>query len=156
MMLSEKVQTKWDEIVSGLPSTSLPSPDEIPEGEEIEDVIIDVAHWISRATFDIIGLAGFDYSFHALEDESEEVYSAYKAMFSSIDKGPQFKRIVELFCPILDELWPDEGIKTVNTALKVIKSRGSEIIKSKKLAVMSEVTNSKEIWDKDLLSLLSE
>ncbi|PPQ75901.1 hypothetical protein CVT26_000165, partial [Gymnopilus dilepis] len=35
------------------------------------DSIVDVSHWISRATFDVIGLAGFNYNFHSVEDESE-------------------------------------------------------------------------------------
>jgi hypothetical protein len=157
-LITEKSTSKWDEIIAGLPEESLPKPDE--EVERLEhidnDAIIDVAHWASRATFDIIGLAGFDYAFRALEDESEEVYSAYRAMFSSVDKGPQFKRIIELFFPIVEKLWPDEGIKTVNAALKVIKRRGTEMVRSKKEIVTAGIASTKEIWDKDLLSLLSE
>ena len=60
---------------------------------------IDVCHWISRATFDVIGLAGlclmdstliasdrfffqgFDYNFNAIKDESNELFAAYKEMF---------------------------------------------------------------------------
>ena len=76
-MIGEKTTTKWDGIIAGLPEESLPVAEPPLSSEKQEDVIIDVAHWLSRATFDVIGLAGFDYAFHALEDESEEVYSAY-------------------------------------------------------------------------------
>ena len=62
---------------------------------------IDIVHWISRAAFDVIGLAGFDYHFHALKDESEEVYLAYSRMFSIADKGPGVRGILELYFPII-------------------------------------------------------
>ena len=62
---------------------------------------IDIAHWISRAAFDVIGLAGFDYHFHAMKDESEEVYLAYSRMFSIADKGPGVRGILELYFPII-------------------------------------------------------
>ena len=58
-----------------------------------------VAHWLSRATFDVIGIAGwflslffisfrpwftvcsgFGYEFNAIQEENEEVYMAYKVM----------------------------------------------------------------------------
>ena len=62
---------------------------------------INIAHWISRAAFDVIGLAGLDYNFHALKDESEEVYLAYSRMFSIADRGPGVRGILELYFPII-------------------------------------------------------
>ncbi len=66
---------------------------------------IDIVHWVSRAAFDVIGLAGFDYHFHALKDESEEVYLAYRRMFSMTDKGPGFRGLLELYFPILRHIF---------------------------------------------------
>lgn len=63
--------------------------------------VLNVAHWLSRATFDVIGLAGtlfrfytiwlvlrtcsnwfidsgFDYEFNAIKEENEKIYLAYK------------------------------------------------------------------------------
>ena len=117
--------------------------------------LVDVVHWVSRATFDVIGLAGFDYAFRALEDESEEVYLAYRTVFATAE-GPAFKRIAELFFPIIEKIFPDEGIRQANASLRTIKRKGEEIIRSKKQAVMAEISSSKEIWDKDILSLLSK
>lgn len=151
-MVSEKTTTKWDGIIAGLPEESLPPPS---EKENEDDVIIDVAHWISRATFDVIGLAGFDYAFRALDDESEEVCAAYRKMFRSQDKQ-NFKDIVQLYFPIVEKLWPDDKIRTVKGSQAVIRRRGTELVRSKKQAIMAEIGTSKDIWDKDLLSLLSE
>jgi hypothetical protein len=67
--------------------------------------IIDVAHWISRASFDVIGLAGFDYDFHSLQDETEEVYGAYRRMFNIADKGLNLREILELYFPLLRKIW---------------------------------------------------
>lgn len=66
--------------------------------------IIDIAHWTSRAAFDVIGLTGFDYDFHALRDESEEVYRAYRDMFAIADKGPGVKGLLSLYFPIIEKL----------------------------------------------------
>ncbi|THH12146.1 hypothetical protein EW145_g165 [Phellinidium pouzarii] len=156
-IISEGLKSKWDTIIASIPRGALPETKSDPDMDEKspkEEVIIDVAHWISRATFDIIGLAGFDYDFYALKDETEEVYLAYRSMFCSADKGPGFKRIAELFFPIIEKLWPDDGIKQVNASLKTIRRRGDEVVSSKKQAVMAEIRSSKDIQDKDILSLL--
>lgn len=76
--------------------------------------IIDVAHWISRASFDVIGLAGFNYDFHSLKDESEEVYGAYRKMFNIADKGLGLWQILELYFPILRKIWVREIINFSN------------------------------------------
>ncbi|KAG8868600.1 hypothetical protein FRB97_002177, partial [Tulasnella sp. 331] len=67
---------------------------------------LDIVHWMTRATFDIIGLAGFDYSLNALEKEDNELYLAYKAMFdSSINGGASLRSLAALVFPILDRIW---------------------------------------------------
>ena len=68
-------------------------------------VVIDVAHWTSRASFDVMGLAAFDYDFNALQDDSEEVYIAYRHIFNIIEKGFGLKGLLELYFPVLSRLW---------------------------------------------------
>lgn len=57
---AEELRDRWDDLISANDSISCGS------------ATFDVAHWISRTAFDIFGLAGFDYHFNALHDESEE------------------------------------------------------------------------------------
>jgi cytochrome P450 len=66
---------------------------------------IDVANWITRGSFDVVGLAVLNYDFHALQDESEEVYSAYRRMFNIADKGLNLWGVLELFLPILRKIF---------------------------------------------------
>ena len=151
---AEELKDRWDTFITSSPTQSTPHTS-TSEKLQSDEATIDVAHWVSRATFDIIGLAGFDYAFHSLQDESEEVYMAYRTMFDAADKGPQFKRIAELFFPIIEKIFPDEGLKKVNASLATIKRRGAELVKSKKQAILAEIRDAKDITEKDILSLLS-
>lgn len=72
---------------------------------ESSGVIVDVANWMSRAAFDVIGLAGFDQDFKAVQDESSDVYHAYRSIFNIADKGLGLREIVDLYFPILRKIW---------------------------------------------------
>lgn len=93
---AEELKYKWDAFISSSPQSA--------DEKKTESATIDVANWLSRTSFDIIGLTAFDYSFNALSDETDEVYNAYKTMLDAQAKGPGFKRILELFFPILETL----------------------------------------------------
>jgi cytochrome P450 len=67
-------------------------------------VVIDVVHWTSRASFDVMGLTTFDHDFHAVQDDSGEVYAAYRRIFNIIEKGFGLKGLLELYFPVLSRL----------------------------------------------------
>lgn len=67
--------------------------------------VIDVVHWTSRASFDVMGLTAFDYDFNALQDDSGEVYTAYRHIFNIIERGFGLKGLLELYFPVLSKLW---------------------------------------------------
>ena len=69
------------------------------------NVVIDVAHWTSRASFDVMGLTAFDHDFNAVQDDSREVYVAYRRIFNVIEKGFGLKGLLGLYFPILSRLW---------------------------------------------------
>ncbi|KAG6837201.1 hypothetical protein H0H93_013069, partial [Arthromyces matolae] len=121
--------------------------------EKTEGVTIDVAQWLSRASFDVIGLAGFDYSFQALDDESEKVYMAYRRMFDVADKGPKLRGIFELYFPVIRTIWPNHGTKVTNESLRIINIAGKSLVSAKKASVIAEISK-QENWQKDILSLL--
>ncbi|KAL5495647.1 hypothetical protein ACEPAI_1110 [Sanghuangporus weigelae] len=156
-LVDDGQRSKWDFIIAELQEQQPPKDEagiECSEKSAKKGAIIDITHWVLRATLDVIGLAGFDYAFRALETETEEVYLAYRILFHSVENGPDFKRIAELFFPIIEKLFPDEGLRRRKAALKIIKTKGEEIIKSKKQAIMAQIATPKDIWDKDILSLL--
>lgn len=59
---------------------------------------------MSRAAFDVIGLAGFDYHFHSLEDETEDVYLAYRRMFDAAEKGNGMYDLVRIYFPLIEKI----------------------------------------------------
>lgn len=157
-IIDEGVGSKWDSIIAEIQEQHLHEDKSDVEDSErhlVSGSIIDVAHWVARATLDVIGLAGFDYNFRALETETEEIYLAYRTLFQSVENSPGFKRIAEIFFPIIEKLLPDEALRQLDASRKTIKGRVEEIIKDKREAIMAEIATSKDIWDKDILSLLS-
>ncbi|TDL28918.1 cytochrome P450 [Rickenella mellea] len=156
---ADELRSIWDDIISSTPQSHTCDTtgdekvcSETSSGEP--EAVIDVFHWLSRLTFDVIGLAGFDYPFHALRDETEEVYSAYRHMFSAIEKCGGIMTILYLQFPILEKLFPNASIRQRNASLRAIRKSGKTLIDGKKAALLAEKASAKEIQEKDLLSLL--
>jgi len=63
---------------------------------------VEILSWLSRATLDIIGLAGFSYSFDALKlgEESNELGYAFAQIFNSAKSASIFS-ILQSRIPIL-------------------------------------------------------
>ncbi|KZT52148.1 cytochrome P450 [Calocera cornea HHB12733] len=120
---------------------------------QADEVSVNVSRWISRATFDVIGLAGFNYEFDALKAESNLVYRAYREMFQvGLDEGFTARSILEVFLPALKTLLPDKRTKTIKKCHGVIYGVGREILEAKKREV--EETSVSAQHNKDLLTLM--
>jgi hypothetical protein len=110
---AEELRDRWDALLSEeKPKTFFPASSPavlsakkpVPVESPSAQAVLDIMHWTSRATFDIIGLAGFDYHFHALQDESEDVYLAYRRMFNVADKGANLKGLLRIYFPFIEKL----------------------------------------------------
>jgi hypothetical protein len=88
---------------------------------------LDVCHWVSRATFDVIGLAGaflrhfisphrpmasprlssgFDYHFNAIQNEDNEMFKAYKDMFEfAVSQPGILKSAIYTCAPLFNRLF---------------------------------------------------
>ncbi|KIL70583.1 hypothetical protein M378DRAFT_66688 [Amanita muscaria Koide BX008] len=143
-----ELREKWTSLVS---TTDVHERKDPLTGSECV-TSIDVAHWISLAAFDVIGLAGFDYNFHALHDETEDVYLAYRRMFSIADKGPGARGLLELYFPILRKLLPTKDVRVTNGSLRTIKNAGKSLIARKKHEVLQAKKDGAQ--QKDILNLL--
>ena len=110
-----ELRDKWIQL--------LDKPESEPQQEEKRSSLtVDVCHWISRATFDVIGLAGernhlayflhisdmytgFDYNFSAIQNESNELFQAYKEMFEvAVSQSTGIKDILIIYFPWLEKL----------------------------------------------------
>ncbi|RDB28478.1 hypothetical protein Hypma_015095 [Hypsizygus marmoreus] len=153
---------RWDILISEPFLDDVETPMDPPPAyaavatasEKFRGRTIDVAHWTSRASFDVIGLAGFDYRFNSLDDESEAVYSAYRRMFNVADKGPRMRGVLELYFPIIRTLWPDNGTRVTNESLCIIDKAGRKLVAAKKATVLAEAPDVQDNQQKDILSLL--
>jgi len=168
---AQELCERWDSILSDeLSATTL----DTKVSNQLSEGVIDVAHWFSRASFDVIGLAGFNYHFHALEDESEEIYLAYRRMFKMSDKGLGFRGLLDLYLPQLRRIWvgiikghlsrclfmlyllqPTRDTTAIDRSLRQIDKFGKKLIAKKKDSLATEQKHPPEIKEKDLLSILS-
>nr|QDJ74243.1 cytochrome P450-3 [Thanatephorus cucumeris] len=118
-----------------------------PAGETIE-----VLSWLTRATLDIIGLAGFGYDFRSLEDEDkDELAKAYTELFNSNINISPFIIIKGLVCNFLGISTEDARRFKANQA--TVRRIGTELMKDKK-ALLQGDSRSEESCGRDLLTLL--
>lgn len=102
---AEELRDRWDTLLSE-DTSKIYSSSSVPFSTtaHAHPSVLDIAHWVSRATFDVIGLAGFDYRFESLQDESEEVYLAYRQMFNAADKSPGLKGLLRIYFPFIEKI----------------------------------------------------
>ncbi|WWC91011.1 uncharacterized protein L201_005951 [Kwoniella dendrophila CBS 6074] len=116
---------------------------------------IDVMTWLGKTTLDIIGLAGFNYDFNALQDPNNELAEAYRKMFGSSLEITPFAILQALF-PIF-QLIPTQRMKTVRESTRKTKEIGQKLVDEKKKAILAAHANGlekKEDIGTDLLSHL--
>ncbi|KAF7361970.1 Cytochrome-450 hydroxylase [Mycena venus] len=87
---------------------------------------IDVCQFLSRVTFDVIGLAGFEYSFNSIQDETNELFVAYKDMFEvAISQGTMFRTLLSIYLPTINQLFPDKTVRTVQRCQEIAEGEKS-------------------------------
>ena len=64
------------------------------------DTNVDVKDWTSRATLDVIGLAGLGRDFNAIKDPDNELIRTYKRIFS-FSRGGQIRAVLLFLAPWL-------------------------------------------------------
>ncbi|KAG8745688.1 hypothetical protein FRC11_013005 [Ceratobasidium sp. 423] len=84
--------------------------------KESPDGTINVLSWLSRATLDIIGVAGFDHHFNSLEGVDEDELSvAFKQVFQA-SQSPGVLEMLQNIIPVLNYI-PTQRRKGVVTSL---------------------------------------
>ncbi|KZP05124.1 hypothetical protein FIBSPDRAFT_940643 [Athelia psychrophila] len=127
--------------------------DAVPAGEK--PPFVDVLAWLSRATLDVIGLAGFRYEFNALapraEDEAgDELAEAFATIFSTARKF-RIMTILQVWFPLLRQ-FPTASTNPSPTAPQqqdlvaaqsTMRCIGTHLIDTRKAAVFVELASSK-------------
>ncbi|KAK7057267.1 cytochrome-450 hydroxylase [Favolaschia claudopus] len=116
---------------------------------------IDVCQFLSRVTFDVIGLAGFDYSFNSIQDETNELFVAYRDMFElAISQGTMFRTLLSIYLPAVNQAFPDATVRTVRRCQEVIHRVAGRLIQEKKQKIAEGEKLGEPYDGKDLLTLL--
>ncbi|KIJ14924.1 hypothetical protein PAXINDRAFT_78289 [Paxillus involutus ATCC 200175] len=97
---------------------------------------IDVLTWLSRATLDVIGAAGFGYHFNALAGQSDELANAYHLIFTTA-KRLQLRTILETWIPLLRIFRPHS--KAMQQARGHLTRIGLRLIDERKTTMAAEV-----------------
>ncbi|KAL1297814.1 hypothetical protein AAFC00_006343 [Neodothiora populina] len=124
--------------------------------------IIEAGDWSSRATLDIIGLAGMGQDFGAIKDPSNKLSRTYKAVFTP-PRSARILGIIGLFVPIwLLQRLPIKRNQELSEASEVIKQTCRDSITTKKakmesgekseLDILSVALESGGFTDEDLVS----
>lgn len=113
--------------------------------------VIEVGNWASRATLDIIGVAGLGRDFNAINDPNNEINETYRAVFQP-SRQAQLLGLLGLFLPekVITNL-PVQRNSDIAGAAKVIKTVCRDMIHEKK-----EKLARNELTDVDILSVAIE
>lgn len=113
--------------------------------------------YLSRATLDIIGLAGFNYAFNGLSGGSSELSEAFNKVFDST--GMPVMQLLRGWIPVLRYVNFDSQSRHNIKAQKTIRKVGMKLVAEKKKLVMEERasrggTELEKGRERDLLTLL--
>ncbi|QRV86654.1 cytochrome P450 family protein [Ceratobasidium sp. AG-Ba] len=100
-------------------------------------VALDVHNWLGRATFDIIGLAAFGYSFDSLKDNSNELFASYMRLHEVTKEGTTLRDNLCLTAPWLERVWQTENSRAITESAKVV-DRTSKMLLEQRRATAPE------------------
>jgi cytochrome P450 len=126
--------------------------------------IIEIRDWSSRATLDIIGVAGLGQDFNAIADPTNELNLTYQTIFSPSDGGRILQLIASLLPQWLLKILPLKRQKELGHAIRTIKKVAADLIRSKReklekgnrtdLDILSVAIESGNFTDEDLVNQL--
>ncbi|KAI7858634.1 cytochrome P450 [Circinella umbellata] len=120
----------------------------------VNSTSIDVHSIMTRWTLDAIGIAGFDFDFHAITDKNSEWVTRYHHIMQA-SSNPVFHIFPFLENPRLRFLFPSR--KMVHHELDLFLAKMQEIITHKReILNNNELATNKRTNEKDLLTLMLE
>lgn len=116
-----------------------------------DQAFMEVGQWASRATLDIIGVAGLGQDFGAIKDPNTPLFQTYNKLFKP-NKQAQLLGLLGIFLPTwFVRKLPIKRNGEVEEAAAKIRQTCRDIIKSKK-----EKLEKRELHDVDILSVALE
>ncbi|KAF1998575.1 cytochrome P450 [Amniculicola lignicola CBS 123094] len=134
------------------------------KGAPEDSKVVEIRDWASRATLDIIGVAGMGKDFSALADPSNTLFQTYRVIFNP-GRGARLMQLAVNFLPewLLRAL-PLKRNEEMKEALGTIKSVAADLIREKRaklekggrtdLDILSVAIESGGFSDEDLVNQL--
>ncbi|KZO99257.1 cytochrome P450 [Calocera viscosa TUFC12733] len=119
---------------------------------------IDVYQWLSRATLDIIGLAGFGYDFECLIHDKNELAVAFRELFR-VQLAVRWLNLVRMWFPVLRPFLPEPDRQLKKISSETMRRVGMDLIQRKKAEVAKSMIGEKPssstiVVGRDILSAL--
>ncbi|TVY62299.1 Cytochrome P450 monooxygenase FUM15, partial [Lachnellula suecica] len=113
--------------------------------------VIEAGEWASRATLDIIGVAGMGQDFNAIQDPDNLLSTTYRKIFKP-SRGAMLMGLMNLFLPgWLVKAIPMKRNEDLNSAANIIRETCRQLVHSKK-----QKLEKSELTDVDILSVALE
>lgn len=116
-----------------------------------DEAIMEVGEWASRATLDIIGVAGMGQDFGAIADPSTPLYQTYRTIFRPSRAAAVAQLITTLLPRIIATNLPLKRNGEIEEAAKLIRDVARKLIRQKKDRLVKG-----EAGDYDILSVALE
>ncbi|KAI9805943.1 MAG: hypothetical protein M1825_000557 [Sarcosagium campestre] len=111
---------------------SIKTPSEVASEDPSDPAVVEIGQWASRATLDIIGLAGMGQDFNNLENKDNTLATTYRSLFKPPSNEKFLIALAILFPDWLLVLFPFERNVVLNSAQRVIRKTCRDLIREKK------------------------
>ncbi|ESK88812.1 cytochrome p450 [Moniliophthora roreri MCA 2997] len=105
---------------------------------------VDALMWLTRMTLDVIGQAGFNYDFHSLQGEPNELNIAFSHVFESGTGQMTLSVLLKIFFPIL-RLLPESN-RAIRQAQNTIHRIGKQLLADSKSALAVDAEGAKDVF----------
>ncbi|KAI9681734.1 MAG: hypothetical protein M1822_007086 [Bathelium mastoideum] len=94
-----------------------------------------ITEWITRATLDIIGVAGMGHDFGAIQNPDNEASNAYRGVFESTPPSGKFRRLAMIVTSLLSLYVPIKRKDAIATASAKLKKIARKLIQQKQAII---------------------
>lgn len=127
---------------------------ELEKKEGGEGVVVNMEHWVSRTTLDIIGKAGFNYDFNTLQKERSTISDAYKVVFDPPSNlTTRYLNGILIFFPrlfLIVENLPLPELREIKRCYLILWNLAKDLIREGRSSVDAETGEEK----RDILSVV--
>ncbi|KAJ8518035.1 hypothetical protein ONZ45_g4850 [Pleurotus djamor] len=143
--IAEELSSRWEDIISAAPN---------------QTTVLDIPHWLARATLDAIGEAAFDYQFGALNNTKNDFAESYFGlMTNTIGSPPDLAIVLSAILPpwalrLMSKYSPAKNRAHARYAARVANGVAADLINSKSVKANASEDERSKLTDEELVAEL--